>query len=81
MTLSHEDFERLLKMAQTETTLPSAAFVHGNTTSNDPPSSTSWFINLGASDHMIGNPRVVFVNLRKLFWPTVTTHLPWVKEE
>lgn len=51
VTLSHEDFEHILKMVQADSALPSAAFGQiGNINSGQPPT-TSWFIDSGASDH------------------------------
>lgn len=49
VTLTHEDFEQLLKMAQGETVGPSASFANVGISANNSYSIHSWHVDSGAS--------------------------------
>lgn len=55
VTLSHEDFEQLQKMAHGDTTLPSAAMDNAGISTSFSPTESKWLIDSGALDHMAGD--------------------------
>lgn len=52
VTLSHEDFEHLLKMAHGDASLPYAALDNSDIIYTPPSSQGKWLIDSGATDHM-----------------------------
>lgn len=55
VTLSHKDFQHLLKMAHGETNSPSASVAQSGISNVSFPSISPWFLDSGATDHMISS--------------------------
>lgn len=81
VTLSHDDFEALLKLAQPDPTLPSASLAQVSKANHgQQPTSSSWLVDSDASDHMTGILKcfvnfVFFLSLNRSYWLIIIIQL------